>query len=218
MPFQNYQQLTEEISDLIARGGIGPKIPGWIDMAQSEIVQACRDLDDIVYKTTGTLSGAELTLPDDLISIETLQIDIDPIQVLKSLALPELKRKQSFRLASNESTPVWYARIGSQKIEMYPVPQNPDGFTLFYKGVLPTTDAKSTTSQLLAQSPQLLLYGAASHSSPYARDGRGPEWDSIYHRHLRTYRKFLGRTYQKTIQVSGYGAEMNDGPTGSYVR
>lgn len=216
MPFQNYQELVSEIDDLLGRGDLRTKIQGWIDLAQHEIVQDCRDLQDVIFITSGSMVGGvnTLALPTDYTSIEVLQIDSNPITTVLPLSIPELKAKQA--TLNSGGRPLWYARTGNQQIEMAPNPDADHAYTIYYKGMYPETTESSTTSQLLAQAPDLLMYGAAKHSSPFTRDDRGGEWEGIFQSRLKKYKRYLSRTNRKVVQASNYGTTINDGPPGIY--
>ena len=79
MPFDSYSGLFKEVVDLIGHGGLRPKIPGWVSLAESEAVQEIRSLREVRYKTTGNLvaDATELTLINGIHGIDVLQLDED---------------------------------------------------------------------------------------------------------------------------------------------
>lgn len=217
MPFNDYSQLTDEINDMLARGDVRTKIPGWITLAENEIVQRVRSLMSVIYIASGTLVAGTntLTLPAKTTAILSLQLDNNPLIVIRPVELDELKKHQSTWSSTTRDFPSVYTRISDTKIEMSATPAASSPYTIYYEAFNAEITERSTTSQLLAQAPQLLLYGAAKHSAPFLRNDRAGEWRDLFEGGLKPYNKFLARISTDTLQVASYAAGINDQPFGN---
>lgn len=218
MPFEDYNQLVDEIDDLIGRGDLRTKIQGWITLAEQDIVQRVRELTDVIFIFTGTFTAgtATLTLPVGTTGIKALQVNENPIKIVTPLSIRDLEIDKAKWSAVNRTFPQFYGRISDTQIEMSPIPQANSPYTIYFNKLYTAITEASTTSQLLAQAPEALLYGAAKHSSPYLRNERGQEWEALYLGKVRAYNKFLARISRATIQNAPYGADVDDSPSGSW--
>lgn len=218
MPFGNYSQLTDEVVDLINRGDLRPKVPGWITLAERECVQAIQNLKSVIYIFSGTLTAdtATLTLPTGTAAIKALQLDENPIKIVRPVSLRELQQQKALISSAGQTFPGFYAFQSDTVIEMVPTPQANTPYTIYYEALnAPITDA-SVTSQLLVQAPQVLLYGAAQHSSPYLRDDKAQQWQGLLQKFTRQYAQWVARNAYSQVQVTAYGGFINDRPSGAF--
>ena len=59
----NYQELVQDVVELVGRQRIRPKVLGWIRMAEETAVQRIRELREVIYIFSGTSSLSLLGSP-----------------------------------------------------------------------------------------------------------------------------------------------------------
>ncbi len=219
MPFDNYSELFQEVVDLIARGGMRPKIPGWVSLAESEAVMGIRSLKEVRYKTTGNLvaDATELTLISGIHGIDVLQLDENPVRVVRSANIAQVVNRRAISAAANDF-PVIYAWTGPNTIELAPTPNAATPYTLYCTGAMGQVNETKYTSNILEEAPQYLLYAAAFHSAVYNRNAENEaRYGAQRDRALAQYKRYVGRKDKKTIQV-GSRSTPRDYPqtTGSF--
>ncbi len=204
MSFDNYSGLFQEIVDLVGRGGLRPKVPGWVSLAEAEAVMEIRDLREVRYKTTGNLvAGAtELTLISGIHGIDLLQLDENPVRVVRSGSISQVVDRRALDSAAADAFPVVYAWTGSNTIELAPTPAAATPYTIYYTGAMGKVNETKYTSNILEEAPHYLMYAAAFHSAVYTRNAENEErFGKQRDRILGQYKKFLARSDKKTIQV-----------------
>lgn len=204
MPFDSYSGLFQEVADLIGRSGLRPKIPGWVSLAESEAVHEIRSLREVRYKVSGNLDAAntELTLIDGIHGIDVMQLDENPVRVVKSAGIAQVVAKRAQSPAAANTFPVIYAWTGPNTIELAPTPHAATPYTIYYTGSMSEVNETKYTSNILEEAPAYLLYAAAFHSAVYTRNSENEtRYGAQKDRALAMYKKFVGRKDQKTIQV-----------------
>ncbi len=204
MPFDNYSGLFQEIVDLVARGGLRPKIPGWVSLAEKEAVMEIRDLREVRYKTTGNLvaDATELTLISGIHGIDLFQLDENPVRVVVSGSISQVVDRRALDSAAADAFPVVYAWTGPNTVELAPTPAAATPYTIYYTGSMVQVNETKYTSNILEEAPYYLLYAAAFHSALYTRNAENEaRYGAQRDRALGQYKKFLARKDKKTIQV-----------------
>lgn len=210
---ETYSDLVESVTRLLARNYLRGEVQTWIDFAEKHAVRKIRDLREIKYKTTGTLvSGTgSITLPEGIMGIDALQVDTVPIRILTSVTLQRLQARMS--LSDTSGFPTMYTWTGHELIEIAPVPQTNDGYTVYFTKAMIKPDHLKYTSDILQEAPDLLLYGAAVHSAPFIHhDERLPMWQGLFKEAVDDYARFLSRKALTRIQVRPYGGGVHDHP------
>ena len=153
----NYQELVQDVVELVGRQRIRPKVLGWIRMAEETAVQRIRELREVIYIFSGTMTenSDQLTLPAGITGIEGLQIDTDPIRIVKQIELSELQRRREILSAASDLYPLAFCWTGAEKIEMVPIPSGAHAYTLYYKGRRPRRPWSDTRSYWRAAISQL---------------------------------------------------------------
>ena len=196
MPFGNYQELVDEVVDLVGRGRIRNKVPGWLQLAESEALAEVRDLREIKYKTTGNLIAgtATLTLPDAVMGIELFQLDESPVKVVKAASIDHLVERRAVENATSDRYPTMYAWNSGRTLEIAPTPEIASAYTIYYKGAMLDVNELKVTSNILEQAPNYLLYAAAWHCAVYTRNSeQEARFEKARDRYLRSYQKLASR-------------------------
>lgn len=212
----NYPEMVQMIDDLIGRGDARPHIPKWIRWAEEEIVHDCLDLTGVTYITSGTiLSGADtLALPDGIEQIKTFELVLNPIQILTSVTLEELKRLQALN-QSGVSNPFSYCWIDNVTVELVPAPNANRDYKIYWEGKTPEMTQATAASQLLLEAEQAVLYGAAKHAGPHFRDpSMMGVYDPMYQASLTKFKKHRAHSRLTTVQPASSTRGMYDGMSG----
>jgi len=205
MAFVTYADLVSTIAAYLNRADLDARIPDFIRLAEARMQRELRlwtsrqDQNFPVSATTGATTP--ITGPGVTGAIE---IDFVGYRIYDSaltfnppIPLPQVSPTVLFgwhETNPNIGAPEAYAMTG-QAITVYPFPNVPKdslGVNSFYQLVLsivgptlsqsvPITTANAATNPILADTPDLYLYGALCESAPYLlHDERLPMWESRF--------------------------------------
>ncbi len=178
----NYTELQDAIADWLNRVGspeLAERAPDFIKMAEARFNRKLRVRQN-EKRATATLDAGFITLPSDWLEAKAIRLVVDGKPVPLELGTSE-QLDQARRDASTVGTtkPHRYRFIGNQ-IEVAPYVSGEATMELEYFYKVPAL-AASSTNWLLADWPDLYLYGALQHSAPYLRDDqRLQTWAGIY--------------------------------------
>jgi hypothetical protein len=72
-------------------------------------------------------------------------------------------------------------RLTAGQFEIYPTPDAPYNVSLLYRGRIPALSDAAPSNWLLADAPDVLLYGALGNAAPYLKDdARLTVWAALY--------------------------------------
>jgi hypothetical protein len=211
----NYAELFTDVVELIGKPRYSSRVPRWVGYAEKEAVRRIRELREVIYQITGTMTDASdsLTMPAGITGIEGLQINTDPIRMLKQVSLSELQDHRARQSVSSSSYPTVFTWVGAETIEMHPTPGDAHAYTLYYKGAMTEADHEKVTSQTLEQAPDWLLYKAAYHGFMYARNfASANEYKAEAEAQLLAYAQLLARGDLQTPQVQPF-SHVHDHPS-----
>lgn len=196
MSFDTYQDLAEEVADLIGRGDLHSKVGGWLEFVEKELQTDLRDFRETLLEETGNFVAAQayITMPVGFREAISIRIDTSPE---RRMSLVSHDKLIDIRVNGNNaglSHPIAFAYGGERKILIEPAPSGTDAYTLLYHGYLGAIDGDKTSSQVLRDAPQMLLYGAAKHGCMYTRNWElKNEMDGEFVEQKSIYSRFLGR-------------------------
>ncbi len=196
MSFDNYTGLIEEIEDFLARNDLGHKIPSWITLAEKEMVLELRDLRENMFETTGTLISGDpfIDLPFEVRQLRALRIDTNPERRLNLVSMDKLIDVTNNANRAGLQFPQAFTFVGERRIQVAPASGTTDGYTLFFWGDVAKVNQAKTTSQILRESPQSLLYGASLHGARWMKDAQlQAEAGEAYRDAKVKYRQYLTR-------------------------
>lgn len=181
MSFNTYTALQTEIAGWLNRADLAVNIPSFITLAETEIKR-------IVRRTTVTSQvtmSQELTaLPGDCAVLRSLRLvsglpEIDyPIKVgtIEQLTIHRA------RYAGVAGRPQWAAVYGGN-IRVTPIPDSSYIAELTYYQLLQPLSSTNATNTVLAEYPDLYLYGALCAAAPFLEeDTRVPLWRQAFDR------------------------------------
>jgi hypothetical protein len=178
----NYTELQDAIADWLNRVGspeLAERAPDFIKMAEARFNRKLRVRQN-EKRATAVLDAGFITLPSDWLEAIALRLVVDGKPVALELGTPEqLVQARRNALIGGPTSPALYRFIGNQ-IEVAPYVSGEATMELEYHGKVPAL-AANATNWLLAEWPDLYLYGALQHSAPYLRDDqRLQTWAGIY--------------------------------------
>jgi hypothetical protein len=178
----NYTELQDAIADWLNRVGspdLAARAPDFIKMAEARFNRKLRVRQN-EKRATAVLDAGFITLPSDWLEAIALRLVIDGKPVSLELGTPEqLVQARRNAVIGGQTSPALYRFIGNQ-IEVAPYVSGEATMELEYHGKIPDL-ATNATNWVLAEWPDLYLYGALQHSAPYLRDDqRLQTWAGIY--------------------------------------
>jgi hypothetical protein len=166
---------------------------GWIEQVHSDLTVRMRDLRGLILSTTGNFVAGQdyITVPTGLTELISIRVDTD-----RARHLDLVSEHQFIDIATNGAgrNRVVAMTWGSQyQLRLAPTPNATDGYTLRYEGSLGEA-VGNTTSQVLDENPNVLIYGACYFGSVFLRDEMGISlYSDMYAEARAQYQRHLGR-------------------------
>jgi hypothetical protein len=214
----NYAELYQDVVELIGKPRYSSKVQRWVSYAEKEAVRRIRELREVIFQVTGTMTSASdaLTMPTGITGIEALQINTDPVKAIVQVPMSEMINHRVRRAGGSSSFPNIFTWVGGEAVELFPTPGDNHAYTLYYKGAMSDPDHTKTTSQILEQAPDWLLYKAAYHGFMYARNFASAEqYKAEAEMALLSYAQLLARGDLTTPQVAPFH-HIHDHPSTSF--
>lgn len=192
MAFSSYTELQSEIADLLNRGDLTAKIPSWIALVEAKLQRILEGKEmrttlPIVLDTTG-----QLTLPTDLRSPVSLTLETTAAKGPLELTTYEALQTKRAQLGTG-GLPA-YAAVVNGLLYVAPVPGEDQDAVLIYDAALAPLSNTNTSNWVLANHPDIYLYGAALHSAPYLQhDERIEVWEHFYNKAIDEVRLLRDR-------------------------
>lgn len=160
----NYSTLQSAIGDYLNRADLTSQIPMFIQFVEADLNTRLRCREMIVEATITSTLG-DVTLPADWLEAINLKIDGGQ-QPLRYVTIDEADIMiQSERY----SRPTFYTIVDGL-IRLVPPPATNEDIDIIYYQKIPALSDVATTNWLLAKAPDVYLYGALVHASPFLMD------------------------------------------------
>ena len=160
----NYSELKTNIANYLNRSDLTGQMDMFIDNVEGELNRRVRT-KEMIKRATATADAQYLSLPTDWlegINVEIASNNFSPLfqQSVESLDV--------YRKSINNSTgqPVYYAFVDST-IELAPTPDSSYTLQLTYYSKVDALSDSNTSNFVLANHPDVYLYGALKHASIY---------------------------------------------------
>ena len=185
MAITNYTDLQTTIADFLNRDDLTTVIPTFIQLAETQFNRDIRHWQ-METRTAGTQNaGVEyMAVPADW--IETIRMHVtdlatsassNPITMISRDQMADIRYKNNDAAGKN---PFAYTHADGQ-FQLYPTPPQNVDIELLYYAKIPSLSAGNPTNWLITNAPDVYLYGALLHSSPYlAEDARVAVWGQLY--------------------------------------
>jgi hypothetical protein len=188
MALDSYANLQIAIGNFLNRSDLAAAIPDFITLAEAQMLrrlaeswQSGRMLPrKMVAVTAVTINAEYANLPADFLGPVSFAIDSKAVQ-LSYLRPDSLTRAKAQRGANPAAdVPGAYSIVGAQ-FQFIPVPDQLYGGSLTYWQRFSGLSGGNPSNWILADHPDLYLYGALLQSAPYLMDdGRIAMWANIF--------------------------------------
>jgi hypothetical protein len=176
MTLTTYAGLQSAIADFLNRDDLTASIPTFIALAEARIA---RDLSHWKQekRVTAVFNEQFELIPNDFIEGMSLQ-HVDGGRIMTMAATEMHERRGGVNYAAGKPTSV---RLTAGQFEIYPTPDKAYNVTLLYRARIPALADDNTSTWLLLDAPDVLLYAALGQSAPYLKDdARLPVWAALY--------------------------------------
>jgi len=171
-----YSTLQTQIAGFLNRDDLTAQIPTFIELAEAAINRDVRHWQ-MEKRAEATFNERYEPLPADWISARRISVSGDTQLDLLSQA----KMMEFRQLGGNAGGEPRYYTISSSQLEFYPTPDGDYDGSMIYYARVPSLSDTATSNWLLADSPDVYLYGALIHSAPYLQeDIRAGIWAGLY--------------------------------------
>tara|TARA_R110000782_G_scaffold106459_2_gene194675 strand:- start:806 stop:1414 length:609 start_codon:yes stop_codon:yes gene_type:complete len=176
MSLTTYAGLQTTIADFLDRQDLTATIPTFIALAEARI---SRDLSHWKQekRVDTTFNERYELVPNDMIEALSLQ-HADGGRIM-TMAATEMQERRS--TTDNQAGKPTSVRLTAGQFELYPTPDEAYSVSLLYRGRIPALADDNTSTWLLLDAPDVLLYGALGQSAPYLKDdARLSIWAALY--------------------------------------
>ncbi len=182
MSFTSYSNLQTTIAGYLARSDLTTQIPDFIRLAETRLRRDLRIRQMLKSVTTSTVaSDSTVELPSDFLEVRDLVINGSPPQPL-NYASPSAFSRNTRTWESGK--PLDYTVLAND-FQLAPVPDAVYTVKMLYFAAPPFLSDTNTSNVFLANTPDVLLYGALLEAEPYLmNDARINTWGTMFDRAL----------------------------------
>mgnify|MGYP003325222986 FL=1 len=175
MAITDYDTLQSAIADWLNRADLTSQIQTFIQLAESDLNTRLRTREMIV-RAQATSDEEFVQLPTDWLEAINIQL-VDGKSPLRYVSMDQA----DIIVARQEFTSVTFYSIMDSAIELVPAPSDDVEIEMVYYKKIPALSDTNTTNWLLTKAPDIYLYGALSHASPFIMDDqRMPMFAQLY--------------------------------------
>ena len=159
-----YTELQEAVANWLNRSDLTPRIPEFIENAESRLNKRVRHRDMESSAAVTFDASGEASLPSDYVEWRMLEVDTSP------RARPEFVEPDSreFLFRFRPFSVPQYFTIISETLKLQP-PQDVAG-TLYYFQKIPALTDAAPSNWLLSRSPEAYLYASLVEGASFLRD------------------------------------------------
>jgi len=190
MALDTYANLQTAIANFLNRSDLTSVIPDFIALAEAQMIRrlAKRLSEDgkrlprsaVARNAAFSINAETVSVPADFLGPLTFSIDSEAMQ-LTYLSPGSLAREKARRgVSAATGVPAFYAVIGPV-FQFCPVPDAAYVGTLVYWTELTALSDSTASNWILANHPDVYLYGALLQSAPYLMDdARIAAWGGLF--------------------------------------
>lgn len=174
MAISDYTSLCSALGDWLNRTDLTAVVPSFVGLAEVEFNRRFR-LRQQLSRVATVLDEEYEELPADFLEASSLTVnDSTRLEYVTPSAMDDLK------LSGGSGVPTYYTLKGGL-IQFFPSPSGSPALEMSYYASIPALSDETATNFLLTVAPDLYLYGALVHASPYLQDDpRIKTWASLY--------------------------------------
>jgi hypothetical protein len=164
MTITSYATLQSEIASWLNRDDLTSQIPTFIQFVEADVNSRLRH-QKMAVRAQATSDQEYVALPADWLEAINIHI-IDGKQPLRFVTLDEADRILKQQIITQPS----FYSIMDDALEIVPAPATDIDIEMIYYGKIPSLSVSVTSNWLLVKAPDLYLYGALVHASPFLLD------------------------------------------------
>lgn len=179
MSISNYTELKTAVDNWLDRTDLTDRVPEFIALGEARIYRNLRVRGMEARDTSTTIVGGTqyYTLPTDFIEARNVQINTNPVRVLKYLTPEQMDVEYPYTYTGQ---PIAYTIIG-EEIQLGPVPAQGGTLEIAYYKRLAALSDSNLTNWLTSNAPDLLLYGSLIEAEAFlVNDPRVPLWKAAF--------------------------------------
>lgn len=204
MSISTYSELKSTIADYLNRDDLTGIIPTFIALAEANINRSLRHMK-METRASGQQDAGDrfMEIPTDWLETIRFAVTDAGTSPITLISRDDMADKRAKAENADTSTPAFYSMI-DQQFELYPTPSSTINVELSYYKKIPALSDSNTSNWLLADAPDVYLYGALLHSAPYLQeDERAQVWAQLYSAGMQTL-----QSASDTSRYSGSGLKM----------
>lgn len=177
MTITTYAELQTAIGNWLDRTDLTDRAPEFIALAEAGIN---RDVDHWrgEKRATATIDARFSAVPTDYLRPIRFQISATE-RPLEPISVQDMHQRRAFD-DNASGIPAYYAVVGGE-FEFFPSPNSSYTGTLYYRAKVPALSNANTSNWVLANAPDVYLYGSLVHSAPFlVEDERVAMWGALY--------------------------------------
>ena len=180
MAISTYAELKTAISNWTDRTDLNDtRLSEFIALAEARIARRLRVRGVETRDTSITLVAgtAYYTLPSDFVEARNIQVNSDPVRVLRYLTPQQMDKMYPY---VTNGTPAHYTIIGTE-IQIKPTPNSGDTLEIAYFKKLSALSNSNTTNWLTTNAPDLLLYASLIEAELYlVNEEKASSWAKVF--------------------------------------
>jgi hypothetical protein len=182
MSYTSYSDLKTAIAGYLARSDLTAQIPDFIRLSELRLRRDLRIRQMLKSVTTATVAGdGTVELPSDFLEVRDLVIVGNPPQPL-NYSSPSAFTRNARSWESGK--PLDYTVLAND-FQLAPVPDAVYTVKMLYFAAPTFLSDSNTSNVFLANTPDVLLYGALLEAEPYLmNDARINTWGTMFDRAL----------------------------------
>lgn len=177
MALSTYTELQASIASFLNRDDLDAVTPDFIALCEAQLQ---RDLKHwrMEKRADVTVDARFANLPADFVAPIRFQVGTTDAP-LEPISVQDMHDRRAAR-NDNAGTPCYYAVVGEQ-FEFLPTPSESVTASLYYRASIPVLSGGNPSNWVLANAPDVYLYGSLLHSAPYLQeDARVATWGAMY--------------------------------------
>jgi len=207
MALDTYTNLKTSIADWLNRSDLTAVIPDFITLAEAQMNRDLNELTALQKTVTGTVDSVttSIAIPADLLNLMNIVLSDGTNNNSLSYIAPE----DAGNFGTGQDKPRYYSVIADNYV-VYPIPNQTYTYSLHYVGEIPALSVSNASNWVLANTPNLYLFGALLEAAAYlGNDPRVPLWEAKYAKGKETLLQQdseLARSGPLTIKVDAQTA------------
>ena len=183
-PIKVYDDLVGAVADWLNRADLTAVIPVFVQLAEAAFNTDERfRVPQSIVRAQAPIASQFTTLPADYLEMVNLRLLVQSPMVCGDQTIEYTTPADMDTLRTKYAAPGQprYYTITGNEIEVLPAPDQSYVSEMLYYGMVPALSTSNETNWLIAQNPDLYLYGALIQSAPYLKDDeRVQTWAQIY--------------------------------------